>query len=117
LATKTTLYWVTGFAYRSVISTLKTPPIVAIDATQPLDPAKTTVPAWDWPGLIGSVSLPTWPGAAGGVHSGPAVVEVVTAAAAVDVLEAEVELEEELVELDEDTWSAAPIGWRGKFLS
>jgi hypothetical protein len=54
------------------------------------------------------------------VQSGPAVVvvEVVTVAAAVDLLVVDdVWFEDEVVVLDEDTWSAAAIGWMEKFLS
>jgi hypothetical protein len=87
-----------------------------MDATHPFEPANTTVPGWDWLGLIGRVSLPTWPGATGGVQSGPAVVvvvaDVVTAAAVVDAV-----LEDELEELEDDTASALPIGCMEKFLS
>jgi hypothetical protein len=44
------------------------------------------------------------------------VVVDVTAAAVVDFVD-EVSFEDEVVVLDEDTWSAAASGWREKFLS
>jgi len=44
-ATRTTLYWVTGFAYCRVTSTLKMPPVVVIDATHPLPSEKEMAPA------------------------------------------------------------------------
>jgi hypothetical protein len=45
------------------------------------------------------------------------VVVDVTAAAVVDLVVDEVSFEDEVVVLDEDTWSAAASGWREKFLS
>jgi hypothetical protein len=38
------MYWVTGFACRSVIPTLKMPPTVVIDATHPLLSEKEMAP-------------------------------------------------------------------------
>jgi hypothetical protein len=122
-------YCVTGFAYLSWIATLKMPPTVVIEATQPWSHEKTMVPAcdWDWEGLIGRVSLPTWPAAVGGVQSAVGVlaavvvvVVVVTVDFSVDVLvdadvdaELDAEVEFEMLELevevleDELAWSCA----------
>ena len=61
LATRTTLYWVTGFAYRRAIWTLKTPPTVVIDATHPLLLEKEMLPVEDPVAVIGRTSLPTLP--------------------------------------------------------
>jgi hypothetical protein len=79
-ATRTASYWVTGFAYRRVISTLKMPPTVVIDATHPLLSEKVIAPDCGCVvGVMGRMSLPTVPTAVGGVHSGgvAVVVEVV----------------------------------------
>ena len=80
------------------------PPTVDIEATQPPSFANTIVPdcAWDCESLIGSVSLPGWPAAAGGAHGVAGVLVVVlvlvevTVEVTVDVL-VDVDVEVELL--------------------
>jgi len=79
--------------------TLKMPPAVVMEALHPLESAKTIVPAWDCPGLIGRTSLPAWPAGAGGVQSGVFAV-VVEVAEPLDELWLDEVLELELDELE-----------------
>jgi hypothetical protein len=56
------MYWVTGFAYRRMMCTLKMPPTVVIDAKHPLlRKNEMPPPAEDPLAVIGRTSLPTLP--------------------------------------------------------
>ena len=79
------MYWVTGFAYRRAMSTLKTPPTVVIDAEHPRLKKEMPPPVEDPLAVIGRTSLPTLMGVVGW-HS-------VWFAVVVDVVEVVVDVE------------------------
>jgi hypothetical protein len=81
------MYWVTGFAYRRAMSTLKMPPTVVMDAKHPLLKEKEMLPLEEFAvAVIGRTSLPTVTGVVGW-HSVwfAVVVEAVDVTVVVDV--------------------------------